>query len=257
MRRIISFACEGETLFGTLDEAQGKTGLLIVSGGNEIRIGAHRGMALLGQRLSAHGIPVFRFDRRGVGDSSGHNAGFIGAGADLVAAIAAFRQALPGMERIVAFGNCDGASAILLHAPAAFARVVLANPWLADEVDDLPAAAAIRARYGRRLRDPDAWRALLRGRINIGKLVGGLRKLAARPQQDTAPLEARLFAALAAHADARIILAAGDATAIAFADAARRRGYAAPMAMIDTDSHSFARPGDADALFRLLARALA
>ena len=44
MRRLIEFPCAGETLFGTLDEAPGSTGLLIVSGGNEIRIGAHRGM---------------------------------------------------------------------------------------------------------------------------------------------------------------------------------------------------------------------
>ena len=42
MRRVISFACEGETLFGSVDEAPGTTGLLIVSGGNEIRCGAHR-----------------------------------------------------------------------------------------------------------------------------------------------------------------------------------------------------------------------
>ena len=62
----------GDTLFGTLDKAPGKTGLLIVSGGNEIRIGAHRGMALLAQRLAARrdsGVPLRpagnrRFDGR-------------------------------------------------------------------------------------------------------------------------------------------------------------------------------------------------
>ena len=47
MRELISFPCEGDTLAGTLDDAPGATGLLIVSGGNEIRCGAHRGMALL------------------------------------------------------------------------------------------------------------------------------------------------------------------------------------------------------------------
>jgi hypothetical protein len=64
MRTVTAFACAGETLVGTLDTATGETGLLIVSGGNEIRIGAHRGMALLAQRLAARGVPVFRFDRR-------------------------------------------------------------------------------------------------------------------------------------------------------------------------------------------------
>ena len=39
-RRHFTFACAGDTLFGTLDEAPGTTGLLLVSGGNEIRSGA-------------------------------------------------------------------------------------------------------------------------------------------------------------------------------------------------------------------------
>ena len=43
MRKLIAFPCAGETLVGSLDEGAGSTGLLIVSGGNEIRMGAHRG----------------------------------------------------------------------------------------------------------------------------------------------------------------------------------------------------------------------
>ncbi|MGE2778108.1 hypothetical protein ACQHM9_27125, partial [Escherichia coli] len=83
----------GESLVATLDEADGSTGLLIVSGGNEIRSGAHRGMAMLAHRLAAAGIPVFRYDRRGVGDSTGDNKGFLSAEPDLIAAVAAFRRA--------------------------------------------------------------------------------------------------------------------------------------------------------------------
>ena len=37
MRQHFTFACAGETLAATLDSATGSTGLLIVSGGNEIR----------------------------------------------------------------------------------------------------------------------------------------------------------------------------------------------------------------------------
>jgi alpha-beta hydrolase superfamily lysophospholipase len=92
MRRLIEFPCEGETLFGTLDEAPGTTGLLIVSGGNEIRVGAHRGMALLAGRLAGAGHPVFRFDRRGIGDSTGENHGFESSADDIAAAAAAFRR---------------------------------------------------------------------------------------------------------------------------------------------------------------------
>ena len=52
MRELVWFPCEGDTLVGTLDDASGSTGLLIVSGGNEIRCGAHRGMASLAGALA-------------------------------------------------------------------------------------------------------------------------------------------------------------------------------------------------------------
>ena len=55
MREILTFACEGAILSGTVDTADKATGLLIVSGGNEIRIGAHRGMAGLAQIIAAKG----------------------------------------------------------------------------------------------------------------------------------------------------------------------------------------------------------
>ena len=117
MRHQLSFGCEGATLAASLDEAPGATGLLIVSGGNEVRSGAHRGMAMLAQRIAGEGYPVFRFDRRGVGDSTGENGGYANSGPDVAAAIAAFRAAAPHVTRIVAFGNCDAASALLLHQP--------------------------------------------------------------------------------------------------------------------------------------------
>ena len=69
MRRVIAVPCDGETLAATLDEAEGTTGLLIVSGGNEIRCGAHRGMAMLAEKLAARGVTVLRYDRRGIGDA--------------------------------------------------------------------------------------------------------------------------------------------------------------------------------------------
>jgi len=44
-RRHLTFTCKGEPLAGTLDDAPGKVGLLIVTGGNEIRAGAFSGQA--------------------------------------------------------------------------------------------------------------------------------------------------------------------------------------------------------------------
>jgi len=246
MRRHLSFACEGAALAATLDDAPGTTGLLIVSGGNEIRSGAHRGMAMLAQQIAAAGHPVFRFDRRGIGDSEGENRGFEASGPDIAAAIAAFRKEAPQVTRIVAFGNCDAASALLLHQPLPLGALILANPWTyeseADESDELalPPAAAIRARYWTRLKDPASLLQLLRGDVDLKKLARGLSALGRRkPPLAAGSLAARLDAAMASlSSPATILLATGDRTAQAFA-AACHPG-AIRVERRDSPSHSFA-----------------
>ena len=256
MRRFISVACEGETLGATLDEADGATGLLIVSGGNEIRSGAHRGMADLAQRLAATGTPVFRYDRRGVGDSSGDNRGFLSAQRDLIAAAAAFRSAAPHLTRVVGFGNCDAASTLALFGRSAgIDRIILANPWVIEPVDDLPPAAAIRARYAERLRDPATWRRAVSGQVSLTKLFKGLRRVVAAKTETQAPLATQVLSALDDWCDdVVIVLASGDATAIGFA-AAYRGG--ASVTRLDTASHSFAGAENAAALYAAIATAVA
>ena len=245
MRRLIAFPCAGDTLLGTLDEAPGRTGLLVVSGGNEIRIGAHRGMALLARRLATCGVPVFRFDRRGVGDSTGENRGFRSSGPDIAAAAATFR-AETGIARLVAFGNCDAATALALFGgAAAIDEVILANPWVVERIDDLPPAAAIRSRYAAKLRNPREWLRLISGGIDFTKLVKGLKRVLTAPSQ-AGELATALASALRQWDDrATILLASGDATAIAYADAAARLGVSARTERRDSVSHSFAREGDA------------
>lgn len=252
MRSVIAFPCEDETLVGTLDAAPGATGLLIVSGGNEIRCGAHRGMALLAERIAAAGHPVFRYDRRGIGDSTGDNGGFLTAAPDLIAAAKAFRAQQPQIETLVGFGNCDGASILALHGHAAgIDRLLLANPWTIEDGDDLPPRAAIRATYRQRLASPAAWRRLLSGRIDLVKAIRGLRKAAtSRPQ----PFAGRIVQAIESwHDAAQVILASGDATAQAYAAAARHL----PVERIETASHSFARGPDQHALTAAVLAALA
>src|SRR5699024_10430262 len=128
-RRHISFACEGSTLAGTLDEGSSTAGLLIVSGGREVRSGAWNGQARLAARLAEAGHPTFRFDRRGVGDSEGPNGGFRTSGPDMAAALTAFRAECPHLTRVVAFGNCDAASALMIAGGAGCDALILSNPW--------------------------------------------------------------------------------------------------------------------------------
>ena len=253
MRHHLSFPCEGAALAATLDGAPGTTGLLIVSGGNEIRSGAHRGMAILAERIAAAGHPVFRFDRRGIGDSEGANGGFEASGPDIAAAISAFRAAAPHVTRIAAFGNCDAASALLLHRPLGLDALILSNPWTYEgDADDgaareptLPPAAAIRARYLARLRDPKSLIRLIKGEVDLRKLLRGVAALGRKkPQAAPDSLAARLDAALASlPCPATILLATGDRTAQAFMEACHPG--AVPVERLDSASHSFAG-ADAD-----------
>lgn len=254
-RRVVTFACEGAQLFGSLDEGDRHSGLLIVMGGSEIRSGAHRGMAELASKLAGLGYPVFRFDRRGVGDSEGDDAGFRSSGPDIAAAIAAFRGVAPQVRHIVGFGNCDAATALVLHR-ADVDALVLANPWVVEPQGDLPPPAAIKRRYAERLRDPQAWLALVKGRIDLRALGRGLASLRGAQGKDDA-LSAMFMTGLEQHCvPTTVLLATGDATAIAFeAEWQGRELDGVDVVRVASSSHSFADDAASQALLdALLAR---
>ena len=263
MREVISFECQGDRLAGTLDQGGGRIGLLIVSGGNEIRIGAHRGMASLAQRVAAAGYPVLRYDRRGIGDSEGENRGFRESGDDIAAAAQAFRQALP-VERIVGFGNCDAATALaLFHQRAGIDALVLANPWVIETDSEMPAPAAIRARYAERLRDPRQWLRLATGKVNFGKLFDGMAASFNRPPTVDVIADGLAHALESSNVPLTFLLAERDNTAIAFRDALEQPAFdtiraRAEMGLRNTPSHSFSRKDDpiwlADAVIERLRR---
>lgn len=225
MRRHIAFACNSDTLMGTIDSADATTGLLIVTGGNELRCGPYGGHAELASKIAASGFPVMRFDRRGVGDSSGYDSGFTKSTDDIAAAIAAFRSAVPKLKRIVAIGNCDGASALMLAKGQGCDALVLANPWTFDpEPEAAPEAPlqpqmtprAIRAHYLRRLTDPRSLMRLLTGKVKIKQMAGSLVEAAkaAPPQSE---LARAMAAGIADFAGSVVLLVAeNDRTAQVF-----------------------------------------
>lgn len=215
-RRHLTFVCEGSTLVGTLDEAAGTTGLLLVSGGNELRSGAWAGQAQFAARIAAQGFAVFRFDRRGVGDSEGPNGEFRANGPDIAAALAAFRAAAPDLTRIVALGNCDAASALMLGQGQGCDALILSNPWTIEGGDDAPPPEVLRDHYKRRLLSPEALKRLLTGQIPLGKLLRSLIA-AVRPAPAPTSLAQDMAQALAGFGgDVRILIAERDRTAVAF-----------------------------------------
>lgn len=251
MRRMMGFDCAGVRLAATLDEGAHPSGLLIVSGGNEIRSGAYAGQAAMAAHFASLGYPVFRYDRRGIGESEGDNKGFESSADDIAAAVSAFRHETPTMRKLVAFGNCDAATALaLFHHDLRIDALILANPWVIEAAQDegstAPSSTAIRGRYWNRLKNPRSLLDLFTGKINLRKLAGGLLK-AAKADKPSG-LAQRLATALNDSAlPATLLIAERDTTAMAFmgawqsgsfAEVRKRQNIA--LHSCATASHSFA-----------------
>lgn len=256
-RRHFTFACEGAALAGSLDLADATTGLLLVSGGNELRSGPWGSQAQLAAQIATAGFPVLRFDRRGVGDSEGDNLGFTTSAPDMAAAIRAFRAHVPRLKKIVAFGNCDAASALMLAGGAGCDALVLANPWTFDpepepepEAETPPTEAetaptpmppsALRSYYLRRLFNPAALKRLLTGKVKVADMAVSLAQAAA-PDDPPGALARDMAGGLALFSGpVTILLAENDRTAQAFKavwDKADPRLRTCPGA-----GHSFVEP---------------
>ena len=259
MRRLLTIECEEELLGGTLDEAQGEIGVLIVTGGSQTRIGSHRLFERLGGALASAGHPCMRFDRRGVGDSSGEDPGFRACGPDLAAAATELREHSPQVRRLIGVGLCDGATALALQGAAADLHgFILINPWLVEAEADAPAPAAIRQHYRQRLTSVEGWKKILTGEVSYGKFLKGVAKIAAPAA--TSELAAETADSLRRNRrPTAVILAAGDATAIAAANEMKAPPFDALVDIrieLDTDSHTFAKAGDFDRLLTALLQAI-
>lgn len=238
-----AFECEGSQLAATLDTAPATTGLLIVGGGQEIRAGAFNGQSLLALSIAKAGFPVLRFDRRGIGDSEGTDLGFRHSFKDIASALATFYAIAPNVRRVIAYGNCDAAAALMLHSDVGFDRLVLSNPWTVDEgesEDATPSPAAIRQRYLEKLKNPREVLRLLSGKVDLAKLARGLARSTSKGSTSSR-LADELRAGVANFPnDIRILLADRDRTAQIFA---KRWDSTDPRIHRCTDaSHSFVEP---------------
>ncbi|WP_426167269.1 hydrolase 1, exosortase A system-associated [Pseudoduganella sp. S-14] len=191
----LSFACGGDTLVGILSPAPGPAtrGVLVIVGGPQYRAGSHRQFTLLARQLAARGIPVLRFDYRGMGDSDGAARGFEQVDADVAAAIDAFQAAVPGLREVVLWGLCDGAAAALFygHRDARVRGLVLLNPWARTAAG--LARSTLKHYYWQRLRDPALWRKVASGRFAAGAALRsllGMLGAARQPAPAAAPAQA-------------------------------------------------------------------
>lgn len=233
------FPCGDAELVGVLalpHEPAGSVGVLVVVGGPQYRVGSHRQFLQLSRRLAAAGVPVMRFDYRGMGDAGGEVVDFEHIGPDIEAAIEAFMRAVPSVRHLVLWGLCDGASAAAMYLPNddRVAGVVLLNPWVRTAASQ--ERAEVTHYYARRFLDPAFWRKLLRGGVAVGPATSDFaakvwRVMRSRrsPSERTASAAAatdfrdRMSSALAAFQGRSLVLLSGrDLVAAEFRDYLRQ-----------------------------------
>lgn len=171
-----------QTLVGILSPAAGTTGLLIVVGGPQYRVGSHRQFVKMCRAAAANQIPAFRFDVAGMGDSTGELAPFYQQTADIHAAIDQFFLLQPQLTAVVLWGLCDGASAILLalrqKPDPRVSGLVLLNPWVRQQHSY--AQTLVKHYYLQRFMQKEFWQKLLSGKFD---LVGSCKALLANLRQ--------------------------------------------------------------------------
>lgn len=155
----VIFECQGQQLIGFIHQADSAAtvGVLVVVGGPQYRVGSHRQFVLLARHLAAQGIPVMRFDVRGMGDSEGEQRSFADLDDDIAAAVDCLLTSCPELEGVVLWGLCDAASASLFYGyqDSRVKGMVLLNPWVFTEHG--AAKTVLKHYYLQRLLSKDLW----------------------------------------------------------------------------------------------------
>lgn len=179
------------------DDTTPALGVIVVNGGAQYRVGAHRLFVKLARHLTSQGHAVLRFDLPGQGDSPGETVGFQQAAPHIGAAIDALRNAQPGLQMIVLLGLCDGASASLLYlhetSDPRVSGLVLLNPWVHTEASS--ARTQVKHYYRQRVLMPDFWQKLLAGGVGLGamrELLGTMTRSRKGQRKDDGDFQARM-----------------------------------------------------------------
>lgn len=233
----LAFNCRGEELVGIhhAGKEQADGAVLLLVGGPQYRVGSHRQFVLLARQLAAAGIPVLRFDYRGMGDSSGDMVDFEDAAPDIRSALDTLQQLEPQAKRLYLWGLCDAASAATFYAAGdpRVAGLVLLNPWVRSESGE--ARAYLKHYYLQRLLSREFWAGVVGGRFqlmnSLRDLLNKLKKSSsagapagpAAGNKDTAsrtPLAQRFYSGLHDfQGPVQFIFSGNDLTASEFKDA--------------------------------------
>lgn len=248
-------------------QASAKVGVVMLVGGRQYRVGSGRFFVLAARELAQRGIPVLRFDVRGMGDSDGAVQTFSELSPDIEAAVHRLHAECPELDGVVLWGLCDAAAAALLYWKATRdSRVLglaLLNPWVRS--DQTLARTRLRHHYRIRLRDPQFWRRLVRGEVHLRSLLNWFDdwRKAQRVRRSTLGFQADMAQAwLQFPGPITTILSRRDDTALEFHEAATtlddwRGTFERPglnCLWIEEADHTFSDPTHRDAVVEATAQ---
>jgi exosortase A-associated hydrolase 1 len=242
-QRALRFTCNGSSLIGIVDvpERPLPRGVLVVTGGPQYRAGSHRQFTLLARMMASRGIPVMRFDRRGMGDSEGEPRSFDRIDDDIRAAMKEFFMQMPEMKEVVIWGLCDAATAAAFYVGTddRVRGLVLLNPWV--RTPEGAARAMLRHYYLARLGEVAFWKKVASGNLDFAASAAMLRqnmRLAASEHRSLLPQ--RVIDSLADF-DGRVlvVLSEDDLTAREFARLMARHHVRAKRIDIGGANHTF------------------
>jgi exosortase A-associated hydrolase 1 len=176
-QRALRFNCNGSSLVGVIDipERPSQRGLLLLPDGGSYRVGSHRQFTLLSRALAQRGIPVLRFDRRGMGDSEGEPRSGEALEDDVRAALKEFFNQAPEMKEVVILGLGDAAAAAALYAPndERVRGLVLLNPQVRKP--QAGAHLSLGHHYLARLGEVAFWKKVAAGEVDFSAHAAALR----------------------------------------------------------------------------------
>lgn len=214
------FECGGESLVGiaALPTKPNPVGLVTLVGGPQYRVGSHRQFTLLCRRVASAGYPAFRFDYRGMGDSSGAYLDFEHVDAEVHAAISRLQAIAPHTRRVVLWGLCTAASTAMMYAAndPRVAGLVLLNPWVRDEVTS--ARTQVKHYYTARIAQREFWEKIAKGRFDYRHSLGSLtrslmdsfRTIGGAGNSGDVPFQTRMAHGLRAFPGRSLLLLSGD-----------------------------------------------
>jgi exosortase A-associated hydrolase 1 len=239
-QRALRFNCHGSSLVGVVDipERPLQRGLLLLADCSSYRVGSHRQFTLLSRALAQRGIPVMRFDRRGMGDSEGEPRAGDALEDDVRAAMKEFFMQAPGMQEVVILGLGDAAAAAALYAPhdERVRGLVLLNPQVRKPRGG--AQQALGHHYLARLGEVAFWKRIAASDADFAA-QGDIPRHAAPDRRTTLPR--RLARSLSAFSgQVLVVLGAADPTARDAARMLRRHHVRCRQVSIPGADHAFA-----------------